>query len=53
MPMVATIITVVPATGTGWPNRWIASHAMAPAATSRNTPLNRAARIEEPFSPYV
>ena len=47
----ATIITVLPATGAGSPKRWIASQAMAPTATSRNTALKRAARIDDPFIP--
>ncbi len=49
--MAATTITVPPATGSGWTRRSTASHITAPMAISRNTALNRAARIEEPRSP--
>ncbi len=51
MPMAATTITVTPATGSGWMRRRIASQITAPMAISRNTALNRAARIEEPRIP--
>ena len=51
MPTAATIITVPPATGSGAPSRRIASQEMAPTVISRNTALNRAARIDEPRNP--
>ncbi len=35
----------------GSPNRWMASHPMAPTATRRNTALNRGCQIEDPFIP--
>ena len=51
MPIPATTITVVPATGAGSRKRCTASTMMPPVATSSTTALNRAARIEEPRRP--
>ena len=51
MPMAATIITSFPATGSGSKKRWIAPSAIAPVATSRNTALNNAARMDVPRRP--
>ena len=47
----AAIITVSPATGVGWKNRWIASSAIAPVVISRNTALNNAAKMDEERRP--
>ena len=51
MPIAATTITVLPATGSGWPRRRIASQEIAPTVSSRKTALNSAARIDEPRRP--
>lgn len=45
MPMPATIMTVVAATGSGEASRCTASQAMAPVATSSRTALLSAARM--------
>ena len=42
---------VPPATGSGDPRRWIASHESPPTVTRRKTALNKAARIDEPRMP--
>ncbi len=47
IPIAATAITVPPSTGCGWVNRRVASTAIAPMATSRNTALNSAASTED------
>ena len=51
MPAAATAITTPPSTGCGARSLKTASSAIAPTATSRNTALNSAARMEEPRSP--
>ena len=51
MPIAATAIIVLPATGSGDPRRRMASHERPPTVTSKKTALNRAARIDEPRMP--
>ena len=51
MPMAATITTVLPATGSGEANRWIASQAIAPTDIKRKMALKSAARMDEPRRP--
>jgi hypothetical protein len=47
IPIVATITTVMPATGAGSKKRRTASNAMAQIAISRKIALSSAARIDE------
>ena len=51
IPIAATIMTVPPAVGDGWIRRRIASAPMAPTASSRNSELASAARIDAFLNP--
>ena len=53
MPTAATAETVSPGTVAGSPKRFTASTEMAPIATSSSTAFASAARIVDPFRPYV
>ena len=51
MPIAATQITVVSATGSGCARRWTASHRIMPTASSSSMALASEARMEVRFKP--
>jgi hypothetical protein len=51
MPISATQMTVISATGSGLPRRCTASHTMAPTASSSSPALASETRIELRFRP--